>query len=161
MTKENGVGVRPCPRCDGVVEFGHYHQHPVYHCSVCCGSLYPLASLGQSLERISLELFSSVDPDIVFPDLPDRGDILACPVCSAPMVSYGYMGTNKVIVDACNDCDMIWVDAHELAAMAKIRIQTDKRLETFRNSYVSTDIVGVAMIVKAVEQAFLTGFVLG
>jgi len=162
--QETRVRKFPCPRCDAIVEFGHYLQEPVYHCSNCYGSFYPLATLGRSLEKIGLELFSSVDPDAVLPGLPElpgNRDSLTCPLCKASMENYGYMGSNKIILDACNDCIMVWVDAHELAAMAKLRIQTDKRLTSFRNSYAPTDIVGVAMMVKAVEQAFLAGFILG
>ena len=65
------------------------------------------------------------------------------------------------MLDSCIECDMIWADVLELAAMAKMRIQTDKRIERFNNSYHPADIMGVIMTVRAVEAASLSGFAMG
>ena len=161
MSYHTAMKTAQCPRCDGTLKFGRYHNQKVHHCSSCSGTLFALASLGQALEELSAELFCKVSPDAVLPELTNTNELLNCPHCASRMENYGYMGSHKVMLDSCIECNMIWVDALELAAMAKMRIQTDKRLERFNNSYHPVDIVGVSMTVRAVEAAFLAGFVLG
>jgi len=150
-----------CPRCEGVLKFGSYEGQDVHHCSSCSGTLFSLASLGQALDSLSFELFSTVNPDVVLPALPDSGDELTCPLCSCRMENYGYMGTHKVMLDACNNCNRVWVDALELATMARMQVRLDSNMRQFRNSHQPSDIVGLAMTIRAVEAAFLGGFILG
>ena len=77
------------------------------------------------------------------------------------MERYGYMGSHRVMIDGCEDCNALWIDALELAAMAKMSVRLDKNMERFRLSDRPADIVTVHMIMQAVSSAFLTGFVLG
>jgi len=71
------------------------------------------------------------------------------------------MGTHKVKLDACNNCNRVWVDALELATMARMQVRLDSDMRQFRNSHQPSDIVGLAMTIRAVEAAFLGGFILG
>lgn len=76
------------------------------------------------------------------------------------MENYGYMGSRKVMLDACGDCNVVWVDALELAAMARMRVRTESRVTLMRNAHNPADIVGTSIVTRAVEAAFLSGFIL-
>ncbi len=150
-----------CPRCDGVLTIGTYENHEVHHCGACSGTLFSLPALGKTLERMSSDLFSKVSSDVPISELTDKGGVLQCPACSECMEHYGYMGSHKVMLDSCNQCNTVWVDALELAVMAQMRIRLDKNIEKFHAAHQPSDIVGLSMTIKAVEAAFLSGFVLG
>ena len=66
-------------------------------------------------EGIDLEVRTS----IAFGDeaTADRDPVLKCPDCSAAMDKYGYMGMKAILIDRCDHCALIWLDADELPNM--------------------------------------------
>ena len=52
------------------------------------------------------------------PPIPaDRTELnrrIACPECSAPMITDWYYGPGNIVIDTCPVCDVVWLDAGEL-----------------------------------------------
>lgn len=149
-----------CPRCNSALTEGKYENEQAMLCQSCSGVLIKQRSLPKVLNKFTADLYSSIGPDFISPPLPDKGATTQCPDCTAKMDYYGYMGSNKVMIDCCTECNWLWVDAMEFSAMAKMYIQTEKSVERTRSSYKPADIVSVHMITQAVAGAFLMGFVM-
>lgn len=150
-----------CPRCENELASGAYESHAAFYCTQCTGVLFEQAALGKTLERLSADLFSAISVDLPIPALPDIKGEAHCPKCQAKMENYGYMGTKRVMLDACNRCAVIWVDPMELATMAQMRARLDKNMEKFRSAHRPSDIVGNQINIRMVEQAFLAGMIFG
>ena len=51
------------------------------------------------------------------PQMLDRRELgrqLPCPECFAKMECFPYCGPGNVVMDACNRCDWVWLDAGEI-----------------------------------------------
>ena len=140
---------------------GRYEGVPAHHCERCTGTLLRQRDLTKVLERLTPDLLEHVVGDIPIPPVPDAHPHIRCPDCGADMERYGYMGSHRVMIDGCQACNALWIDALELAAMAKMSVRLDKNMERFRLSDRPTDIVTAHMMTEAVSGAFLLGFVLG
>lgn len=163
-----------CPRCSNKLVDGTYEERDASHCNACSGTLFEQSALGAALQRMSIDLFSTVSTEMSVPPLPDVKEGADCPRCQKPMENYGYMGSHKVMLDACNQCQLVWVDALELATMAQMRARLDKNVQKSRKSYRPLDIVGShiattsrvntymvmrMMGIGMVESAFATHFI--
>jgi len=135
-----------CPRCKRSLTEGKFENEQALFCHSCSGILVIQRSLTTILNKLSYALIESIGENTVIPPLPDKGAVTGCPECSGKMHNYGYMGSSKVMIDLCTVCNWLWIDALELSIMAKLCVQTDKRVERRRTSYTPTDIVGAHMI---------------
>ena len=53
----------------------------------------------------------------VTPSPTDRADLnrrIACPNCAATMITDWYYGPGGIVIDTCEVCDLVWLDAGEL-----------------------------------------------
>lgn len=57
----------------------------------------------------------------------DAGGGLHCPKCGATMEHYGYMGSNRVMIDGCDGCGLLWLDVQELGAICLLFARTELR----------------------------------
>jgi Zn-finger nucleic acid-binding protein len=149
-----------CPRCNTALTEGKYENEQAMLCPSCSGVLIKQRSLPKVLNKFTTDLYASIGPDFIVPTLPDKGAATQCPDCHSKMDYYGYMGSNKIMIDCCTSCYWLWVDTMEFSAMAKMYIQTEKSVERTRSSYKPADIVSMQMITRAIERAFLMGFVI-
>jgi len=133
----------------------------VHRCGRCAGTLLGQRDVRKVLDRLAPDLMERVVGDIPIPPVPDDHPDIRCPDCGTNMERYGYMGSHRVMIDGCHACNALWLDALELAAMAKMSVRLDKNMERLRLSHRPADIVSMNMILNAVESAFLMGFVLG
>lgn len=150
-----------CPRCDKPLTSGTYEESEAHHCAECGGTLFVLAALGRTLERLSGDLFALIDPAVPIPALPDLPGDSKCPQCKDEMENYGYMGTRQVMLDSCAACNFIWVDAMELATMAQMRARLSRNMQSFRDAHRPSDIVETHVNIRMVDQAFGAGFIVG
>jgi len=47
----------------------------------------------------------------------DRAELqrrVACPQCRAPMITDWYYAPGNIVIDTCETCDLVWLDAGEL-----------------------------------------------
>jgi len=149
-----------CPRCEDKLVSGTYEEHDAFHCHGCAGTLFQQAALGYTLERFSADLYSQVPLATPVPKIGDKAGQISCPMCEKIMENYGYMGTGQVMLDACNACELVWVDALELAAMAKMRARLDKNMQIMRDAVTPMPITSVALNTRAIEAMLLGGFTL-
>lgn len=82
-------------------------------CERCKGILMPREAFAETLTaRRRAAQTPSVTPSPADPhDLQRR---IACPDCGAPMVTDWYYGPGNIVIDTCETCDVVWLDAGEL-----------------------------------------------
>ena len=98
-------------------------------CAFCTGTLVEQPRLVPLLEHLARSLRGRVDFDVEPDAMPDNGERLPCPSCGKTMDAFGYMGTNKVIVDRCGEEGLIWADPGELGGMAVLYARTNLRVK--------------------------------
>ena len=83
-------------------------------CERCKGILMELPAFAVTLTaRRRGAQTPSVTPSPIDPaDLRRR---IACPNCAAAMVTDWYYGPGHIVIDTCEACDLVWLDAGELA----------------------------------------------
>ena len=152
-----------CPRCDIPLQNGTYENKKAHLCSQCNGVLIWQRDLITILYRLSHDIANEISLDYEIDCVEDRGGNLNCPICRKAMDRHGYMGSNKVIIDTCSDCWAIWVDPLELGQMSLMHARTMRRAEHRRrlSEQTSVDIVTAHMVSKAIQRAFLLGYILG
>jgi len=121
-----------CPRCNIDLIEGTSDEEEVNLCQKCSGALIKQKMLIPILKKVSGVMPDKVDENTFLPRLNDIGAVAACPDCKSQMEHYGYMGSNIVMIDGCNECNWIWVDARELVVMAKLYTQSNLNYERSR-----------------------------
>ena len=151
-----------CPRCNVALTDGMYEGESVSHCSTCGGVLINRRSLSTLLRRLSSDIYDKIDINAVIPNVPDPGKVHECPACNGLMDHYGYMESNKVQIDCCDECGALWLDALELAAMTKMYIASNKHFKHLRKTeYEGSDLFSGYAYSMVVSGAFLLGFSIG
>jgi Zn-finger nucleic acid-binding protein len=120
----------PEPAADGLRLSGdHGHDCPICHtaltravlddrdaievCERCKGILMPLSTFADTVNsRRHAASTPSVRPPHTDPKELDRR--IQCPDCAAPMITDWYYGPGNIIVDTCEACGILWLDAGEL-----------------------------------------------
>jgi Zn-finger nucleic acid-binding protein len=122
--------VCPEPAADGVrATGGRGHECPICHtaltravlddraaieiCDGCKGILMPLHTFA---ETVTARRHAARTPSVT-PVPADRGELdrrVRCPACAAPMITDWYYGPGNIIIDTCEACGLVWLDAGEL-----------------------------------------------
>jgi Zn-finger nucleic acid-binding protein len=105
-----------CPLCSLPLVQASIAKIPVLFCNQCQGLLLPMPVLQPILEELRGGAQSAA---VQTP--PDAGDIkraLRCPKCNQRMDTHYYAGPGNVIVDSCDNCDLLWLDRGELTRIA-------------------------------------------
>jgi Zn-finger nucleic acid-binding protein len=124
--RETGDGVAPlgepstksCPVCHLALEKAMIEGEEVRYCGKCRGFLCALDAFGRIVgKRRALhgpheQVTEPFDPD-------ELRRALGCPVCNARMVAHPYFGGGNAVVDTCEHCQSIWLDAGELAVIER------------------------------------------
>ena len=121
-----------CPRDGAELDSGIFNGVPMHLCPTCNGSLVEQVRMNGLLEEMSRELQRTVPLDAPLDEVPDKGSNVACPICASSMEHYGYMGAHFIMIDACHDCRMVWLDASELGAMSIQYARTVRRSDSMR-----------------------------
>ena len=115
-----------CPRCGVATTRVPFRGVYVSVCGTCGGSLIPQQSLVQILESLVPSVGGAFD-DALPPAVPDPGPIGSCPRCGGATESFGYMGMDRVTVDRCRPCNVMWADGAELLVMAALQARATRR----------------------------------
>ena len=112
----------------------------VLHCQFCTGALICHAGLSAMLEAS----WNSIRPEVAeaktfFAPSPAKPDpTLQCPLCRRTMEKYGYLGLAAIMIDRCDACNRVWLDADELQnmllALAKMNYRSAARAASFDSS---------------------------
>jgi Zn-finger nucleic acid-binding protein len=82
-------------------------------CDRCKGMLMPLPTFAKTVTaRRRAARTAGVAPVPTDPKDLDRR--IRCPDCAAPMITDWYYGPGNIIIDTCEACGVVWLDAGEL-----------------------------------------------
>ena len=128
LPEKNEEGIRAfaqpsgvsCPLCHADLVPATLARQRFLYCPRCRGSLIPmpvfLVLLGALRARRGEDVEIAPPPD---PHELDR-EIL-CPQCHRRMDTHYYAGGGNVVIDDCSHCELNWLDAGELMAIAHAR----------------------------------------
>jgi Zn-finger nucleic acid-binding protein len=103
----------PCPGCHAPLAAGMLDERPVHVCQTCRGVLTPRGVFADVV-RVRRAWASGPPLAPVPRDQREPAREATCPVCSRLMATHPYLGPGGVIIDTCDTCDVIWLDANEL-----------------------------------------------
>ncbi len=129
--RSGGSGTQPadgerCPRCTVPTTRVPFRGAYVSVCGTCGGSLIPQPSLVGLLESLVPAVGGAFDEQLPAP-VPDPGPIGGCPRCGGATESFGYMGMDRVTIDRCRPCNVLWADGAELLVMAALQARATRR----------------------------------
>lgn len=113
-------GLRPtgelghdCPLCHRPLSRAVLdHRDVIETCDRCKGILMPLTVFAETLTaRRRAAATPSVIP--VPTDPLDLGRRVVCPNCKSTMLTDWYYGPGNIIIDTCERCGVVWLDAGE------------------------------------------------
>jgi Zn-finger nucleic acid-binding protein len=111
VTGERG---HPCPACGQPLTRATLDDRaPIEICERCKGILMPRHTF---VATLTARRRAAVTPSVT-PVAADRRDLsrrIACPECAAQMITDWYGGPGNFVIDTCQACDLVWLDAGEL-----------------------------------------------
>jgi len=126
LPERNDEGVRVfdqpgdllCPICQESLRPAIVAKQRILYCTRCRGSLIPMPVFVVLMEALRAQRGDGVDiappPD---PHELDRATL--CPKCGRRMDTHYYAGGGNVVIDDCSRCELNWLDAGELTAIAR------------------------------------------
>jgi Zn-finger nucleic acid-binding protein len=105
----------PCPTCQRVlVRAVLDDREAIEICEHCKGTLLPRHAFAVvvTARRRAAQTPSVTPVHVSDAELRRR---IACPNCAAPMTADWYYGPGNIVIDRCDACDLVWLDAGELA----------------------------------------------
>jgi len=112
-----------CPRCREPLE-ACGGGSSIHRCTSCDGALVAQSALQSLLEALAEDLKNEECLNDVILQIPDKGARVNCPQCGSPMENYGYLSSDKVQIDGCSNCSVVWTDTDELGVMAALHART-------------------------------------
>jgi Zn-finger nucleic acid-binding protein len=124
--EETGDGVAPlgepagadCPVCRVPLGKALIDGEPVSACGRCRGFLAATPAFGRIVTERRKRHGAHERVTEPF-DAADLRRALHCPGCRKRMEAHPYFGGGNAVVDTCDRCDLIWLDAGELAVIER------------------------------------------
>ena len=101
-----------CPVCRDTLVTAALDLNSALYCSNCRGVL-----LHQAVLVFSLNYLRKISNAITPPQRFDSKELerpLRCPRCHHDMNTHPYGGPGNIVIDNCNDCNLVWLDYGEL-----------------------------------------------
>ncbi len=105
-----------CPICSTTLSTASVAEMRVLHCVECQGVLAEQEAFSTIVRFLRAQ--ATGEPDPVRP--VNREELereIACPCCGRTMETHPYYGPGNVVIDNCAQCELIWLDYGELAAI--------------------------------------------
>ena len=124
--EETGDGVCPttdpadctCPVCAIPLVEALIDGEPVAYCQRCRGFLTLIPKFGSIVEKRRSKQTSNEQQPAPF-DPADLKRRLKCTECEKFMDAHPYSGGGNAVVDTCESCGLIWLDAGDLAIIER------------------------------------------
>jgi Zn-finger nucleic acid-binding protein len=112
--RPTGEPGRDCPICRTALTRAILDDRDAIEvCDRCKGMLMPLSTFATTVSaRRHAARTPSVMPAPTDPTDLDRP--IRCPACAAPMITDWYYGPGNIVIDTCETCGVVWLDAGEL-----------------------------------------------
>jgi Zn-finger nucleic acid-binding protein len=126
FTQETGDGVHVlgdpaglnCPVCAKPLQTAVIEGEPVSYCARCRGFLTHLPTFGSIVSK-RRALHGPHEEVFHLIDRAELKRVTHCPQCQARMETHPYFGGGAAVVDTCEQCQLIWLDAGELAIIER------------------------------------------
>ena len=122
MTGEAGY---MCPVCrQTLVRAVMDDREPIQVCQRCKGIFLARRAFVVTL----VARRRAADRPSVIPPLGDRRELerrIACPQCGAVMLTDWYHGPGNIVIDTCEICDAVWLDAGEPIKNVPMSLRND------------------------------------
>jgi Zn-finger nucleic acid-binding protein len=102
-----------CPVCRVSLKSAEIEDETVCYCERCRGFLAPLDAFCRIVSRRRSRQPAPENCSDPF-DALDLQRVLTCPNCQQHMEAHPYFGGGNAVVDTCEGCQLIWLDAGEL-----------------------------------------------
>ncbi len=112
------LGEYSCPCCFQHLTTAKIDEHQVEFCSKCQGVL----ANREVFTRIVWQRRANYRGADEYPAPPHPEELKArrnCPGCTNVMETYRYYGPGNAVIDACQDCQFIWLDGGELTVLER------------------------------------------
>ena len=107
-----------CPVCHLPLQSGMIEDETVCYCDHCRGFLTPIDAFGRMVGKRRSRHGPHEQRAEPF-DHTELERVLACPDCGGRMDAHPFSGGGNAVVDACESCNLIWLDAGELAIIER------------------------------------------
>ena len=104
---------RSCPVCAVPLTHAAVGDQRILYCGRCRGMLIPMDIFTEILLDIRSHRQATVGAGSP-PDWKGLDRRIHCPQCRASMDTHSYAGGGNVIIDACENCSLNWLDYGEL-----------------------------------------------
>jgi Zn-finger nucleic acid-binding protein len=102
-----------CPVCDILLVHAAIGEHRMFYCTRCRGMLIGMDRFMAIIQELRSR--HETVPDASHqPDWRDLNRHIRCPQCAQLMDAHPYGGPGNVILDACENCSLDWLDYGEL-----------------------------------------------
>ena len=103
-----------CSLCGSPLQMATFDDHyRGYLCRGCRGILFNRPTFRQLIEIRRAKAIIPPEPPTIF-EQKELQRRVRCPMCSQIMDAHPYLGPGSIIIDTCDQCDLIWLDYHEL-----------------------------------------------
>ena len=107
-----------CPLCRVALVSALIEGETVCHCGQCHGFLAEIETFGVIVTKRRALHRRSESRTGPF-DLAELQRALTCPNCQQRMDTHPYFGGGNAVVDTCEGCGLIWLDAGDLAVIER------------------------------------------
>jgi len=107
-----------CPVCHLPLQSALIEDETVCYCAQCRGFLAPMDAFGRIVGKRRAQHGPNEQVAAPF-DPAELQRVLKCPDCGEGMDAHPYSGGGNAVVDTCEECGLIWLDAGELAVIER------------------------------------------
>jgi Zn-finger nucleic acid-binding protein len=107
-----------CPRCQVPLVCAEIENQTLCYCSSCHGFVTKIDSFSVIVNK-RRALHSPHEHRTDPFDPAELTRVLTCPSCHQRMDTHPYFGGGNVVVDTCERCGLIWLDAGKLAIIER------------------------------------------
>lgn len=109
-----------CPVCDKPLARAAIDGHEVNYCRTCRGFLSSNETFGLAVQQRRAK--NDTPPPVPVPFSPSELQrSVLCPCCKKPMDTHPYHAGGNAVIDTCDRCRMVWLDAGELTVIGSYR----------------------------------------
>lgn len=105
-----------CPRCQAGLRPQTFGTVTIDLCDSCGGHWYDAGEL-ERIRELGPAGRPAAAPDVAPRWVDSKHDSIVCPRCRQPLATERYAYSSDLVLDRCNNCNGVWVDAGELDRM--------------------------------------------